>query len=41
MENAGGVTFLEDYMFRSRVTDFARELRGEHDPARDGAHVVR
>jgi aminopeptidase N len=29
MENAGAVTFLEDYVFRSRVTDFAREARGE------------
>jgi aminopeptidase N len=29
MENAGAVTFLEDYIFRSRVTDFAREARGE------------
>jgi aminopeptidase N len=29
MENAGAVTFLEDYVFRSRVTDFARESRGE------------
>jgi aminopeptidase N len=27
MENAGCVTFLEDYLFRSRVTDFAREGR--------------
>ncbi|HEY6790202.1 MAG TPA: aminopeptidase N, partial [Trebonia sp.] len=29
MENAGCVTFLEDYVFRSRVTDFTRELRAE------------
>src|SRR6266851_5661969 len=29
MENAGCVTFLEDYLFRSRVTDFAREMRAE------------
>jgi aminopeptidase N len=29
MENAGCVTFLEDYVFRSRVTDFAREVRAE------------
>jgi aminopeptidase N len=29
MENAGAVTFLEDYIFRSRVTDSARETRGE------------
>jgi aminopeptidase N len=29
MENAGCVTFLEDYIFRSRVTDFAREIRAD------------
>src|SRR6202021_3717595 len=29
MENAGAVTFLEDYVFRSRVTDFSLESRGE------------
>ena len=29
MENAGCITFLEDYVFRSRVTDFAREMRAE------------
>jgi aminopeptidase N len=29
MENAGCVTFLEEYVFRSRVTDFLRERRGE------------
>jgi aminopeptidase N len=29
MENAGAVTFLEDYIFRSRVTDFVREVRAE------------
>jgi len=29
MENAGAVTFVEDYVFRSRVTDFSREARGE------------
>ncbi|HYB86805.1 MAG TPA: aminopeptidase N [Streptosporangiaceae bacterium] len=29
MENAGAVTFLEDYIFRSRVTDFAREVRAD------------
>ena len=29
MENAGCVTFLEDYVFRSRVTDSAREARAE------------
>jgi aminopeptidase N len=29
MENAGCVTFLEAYVFRSRVTDTVREARGE------------
>jgi aminopeptidase N len=29
MENAGAVTILENYIFRSRVTDFSREARGE------------
>jgi aminopeptidase N len=29
MENAGAVTILEDFVFRSRVTDNAREVRGE------------
>ena len=29
MENAGCVTLVEAYIFRSRVTDFAREARGE------------
>ena len=29
MENAGCVTFVEAYLFRSRVTDFAREARAE------------
>jgi aminopeptidase N len=29
MENAGAVTFLEDYVFRSRVTDTSREARAE------------
>jgi aminopeptidase N len=29
MENAGAVTFLEDYVFRSKVTDAARERRAE------------
>src|SRR5260370_175625 len=36
MENAGCVTFVEAYIFRSRVTDFAREARAEtilHDIA--------
>jgi len=28
MENAGAVTFLESYIYRSRVTDAARESRG-------------
>ncbi|HLH57790.1 MAG TPA: aminopeptidase N, partial [Streptosporangiaceae bacterium] len=29
MENAGSVTFLEDYIFRSRVTSYAREVRAK------------
>jgi aminopeptidase N len=29
MENAGAVTFLEDYVFRSKVTDARRERRAE------------
>jgi aminopeptidase N len=29
MENAGAVTILESYIFRSRVTDFSREARAE------------
>ncbi|MBV9206407.1 MAG: aminopeptidase N [Actinobacteria bacterium] len=29
MENAGAVTIAETYVFRSRVTDFAREARAE------------
>src|SRR5437763_4706794 len=29
MENAGCVTFVENYIFRSRVTDFSREARAE------------
>ena len=29
MENAGAVTFLEDYVFRSKVTDYAYERRAE------------
>jgi aminopeptidase N len=29
MENAGAITFLEDYVFRSRVTDAAYERRAE------------
>jgi len=29
MENAGCVTFVETYIFRSRVTDFAHEARAE------------
>ena len=29
MENAGCVTIVESYIFRSRVTDFAREARAE------------
>jgi aminopeptidase N len=29
MENAGAVTFVESYIFRSRVTDTMRKVRGE------------
>src|SRR6266487_1953748 len=29
MENAGCVTFVEHYVFRSRVTDFTREMRAD------------
>src|SRR6185437_7130665 len=29
MENAGAVTFLEEYIFRSRVTDTMHEARAE------------
>jgi aminopeptidase N len=29
MENAGAVTFLEDYVFRSKVTDYSYERRAE------------
>ena len=29
MENAGAVTFLEDYVFRSKVTDAPHERRAE------------
>ncbi len=29
MENAGAVTIVEDYIYRSRVTDFSREVRAE------------
>ena len=41
MENAGAVTFLEDYVFRSKVTDVELRAAGRDDPARAGAHVVR
>ncbi len=41
MENAGCVTFLEDYVFRSRVPEVVLRAPGRDDPARDGAHVVR
>ncbi len=29
MENAGAVTFVEEYIFRSRVTDAEREARAQ------------
>ena len=41
MENAGAVTFLESYVFRSTVTEAMIERRGADDPARAGPHVVR
>ena len=41
MENAGAVTFREDYVFRSKVTDARVRAARRDDPARDGAHVVR
>ena len=41
MENAGCVTFREDYIFRSQVADARLRAPRQHDPARDGAHVVR
>ncbi len=41
MENAGAVTFLEDYVFRSRVTRPGVRAACRDRAARDGAHVVR
>ena len=41
MENAGAVTFREDYVFRSRVTRSIYERRCRDHAARDGPHVVR
>ena len=41
MENAGAVTFLEDYVFRSRVTRLRLRAARRDRAARDGAHVVR
>ena len=41
MENPGLVTFTESYLFRGAATRGAAPGAGEHDPARDGAHVVR
>ena len=42
MENAGCVTLRDDYLFRSAGSpQVSYERRAEHDPARDGAHVVR
>ena len=37
----GAVTFLEDYVFRSRVTKSPVRAPCRDRPARDGAHVVR
>ena len=42
MENFGCVVHAEQYyIFRSQVTDYEYEQPRQHDPARDGAHVVR
>ncbi len=41
MENAGAVTFLEDYVFRSKVTRLQLRAPRRDRAARDGAHVVR
>ena len=41
MENAGCVTFRDEYIFRSRQDPRVLRAPGQHDPARDGAHVVR
>ena len=41
MENAGAVTFLEDYVFRSKVTRCVLRAPRRDRAARDGAHVVR
>ena len=41
MENAACVTFLDDYVFRSKVTDAPVRAPRRDDPARAGAHVVR
>ena len=41
MENPGLVTFRDDYVFRSAVTDTRARAAGHHDRPRDGPHVVR
>ena len=41
MENPGCVTFRDDFLFPSAVTQAERQTRGSGDRARDGAHVVR
>ena len=41
MENAGAVTFREDYVFRSKVTRCVLRAARRDGAARDGAHVVR
>ena len=41
MENAGAVTFLEAYVFRSKVPEAIDRAPRADDPARAGAHVVR
>ena len=41
MENVGCVTFRDEYLFRSKVTQASLRLPPGHDPARAVAHVVR
>ena len=41
MENAGAVTFIEDYVFRAKVTEAMHRAPRPDDPARAGPHVVR
>ncbi len=41
METPGCITFRDDFLFRSAVTEADRERRGSRHRARDGPHVVR